>query len=40
MMSIMRDRSAKQLCQTLVSEELKHKFRLETLYDEIFYAED
>ena len=40
MMSIIRDRDAKQLCQKLVSEELKHKLKLEVLYDDLFYAED
>lgn len=40
MMSIMRDRSAKRLCQRLVREELRHKYRLETFYDDLFYGED
>lgn len=40
MMGVMRDISAKHLCQTLVSEELKHKLRLETFYDDLFYMED
>lgn len=40
MMSIMRDETAKHLCQSLVQEELKHKLRLEMLYDDLFYGED
>jgi len=40
MMSVMRDRSAKQLCRRLVDEELNHKLRLEILYDDLFYGED
>lgn len=40
MMSVMREESAKRLCQRLVVEELKHKLKLETLYDELFYGED
>ena len=40
MMGIMRDESAKRLCQKLVQEELKHKLRLETFYDDLFYEED
>ena len=39
MMSVIRDESAKRLCQRLVYEELKHKFRLEVLYDDLFYEE-
>ena len=37
MMGIMRDKDAKQLCQKLVHEELKHKLKLEILYDDLFY---
>jgi rubrerythrin len=37
---ILRDESAKRLCQKLVDEELKHKLRLETFYDDLFYGLD
>ena len=40
MMGISRDKTVKHLCQRLVHEELKHKLRLEMLYDDFFYAED
>ena len=40
MMSVIRDEPAKRLCERLVHEELKHKLRLETFYDELFYSED
>ncbi len=40
MMGLMRDESAKLLCERLVHEELKHKLRLETFYDDFFYGED
>lgn len=40
MMGIMRDESAKRLCEKLVHEELKHKLRLEMFYDDLFYGED
>ena len=40
MMSVMREQAAKHLCQMLVQEELKHKLKLETFYDDLFYAED
>lgn len=40
MMGVLRDTTAKQLCEGLVHEELKHKLRLETLYDDLFYSED
>ena len=40
MMSVMKDRDAKRLCQRLVHEELEHKLKLETLYDDLFYGED
>ena len=40
MMGVLRGTAAKQLCEGLVHEELKHKLRLETLYDELFYGED
>ncbi len=40
MMSALRDEEAKRLCERLVHEELKHKYRLEILYDDLFYQED
>jgi hypothetical protein len=40
MMSVLRDQDAKSLCQSLVQEELKHKLKLETYYDDLFYGED
>lgn len=39
MMSALRDEEAKRLCQRLVHDELKHKYRLEVLYDDLFYQE-
>ena len=40
LMSVMRDETAKRLCEGLVHEELRHKFRLEKFYDDLFYGED
>jgi len=40
MMGVMRDETAKHLCERLVHEELKHKLRLEMFYDDFFYGED
>lgn len=40
MMGALSDLSAKQLCQGLVHEELKHKLRLEIFYDNLFYRKD
>ena len=40
MMSVMRDKTVKRLCETLAQEELKHKLRLEIFYDDFLYAED
>ena len=40
MMSVLRNEEAKHLCESLVHEELKHKYRLELLYDNLFYGED
>ena len=40
MAGMMRGEAAKQLCANLVSEELRHKKRLETLYDRLFYGEN
>ena len=38
MMSVIRDEKAKHLCERLVHEELKHKYRLELFYDDLFYS--
>ena len=38
MMGVLRGDLAKRLCERLVREELKHKFKLETLYDDLFYG--
>ena len=35
MKSLLADETAKQLCQRLMREELKHKLKLETLYDDM-----
>jgi len=40
LMSALRDKEAKLLCQKLVHDELEHKLKLETLYDDLFYQED
>jgi len=40
LMGVMRDQTAKRLCERLASEELKHKLRLEIFYDDLFYGED
>jgi len=40
MMAAMRDEAAKRLCQRLIQAELKHKLKLEILYDDLFYSED
>ena len=40
MMSALRSEDAKLLCERLVHEELKHKYRLELLYDSLFLRED
>ena len=40
MMGIIRDKTAKHLCQSLVHEELKHKLNLEIFYDDFFYGEN
>lgn len=37
MMGVLRDEDAKRLCGRLVHAELKHKLRLEILYDDLFY---
>ncbi len=38
MMSMMQAEEAKQLCVGLANEELRHKMRLEILYDRLFYG--
>ena len=40
MMGAMKEETAKHLCERLVHEELRHKLRLEILYDDLFYGED
>ncbi len=40
MMGMMRAKEAKQLCAGLANEELRHKMRLEILYDRLFYGND
>ena len=40
MKSILRSEEAKLLCDRLIQQELKHKHRLETLYDDLYYDED
>ena len=40
MMSVMKSRSAKRLCQRLTANELRHKLKLEIFYDDLFYGED
>lgn len=40
MMSIVIGESAKQLCEKLVNEEMKHKLRLELLYDDMFSGDN
>ncbi len=40
MMGIMRAETAKHLCERLVHEELKHKLKLETLYDDMLLFEE
>ncbi len=39
MMGVLRGRTAKNLCQKLAQEELRHKYKLEVLYDDTFYKE-
>jgi rubrerythrin len=38
MMGVLRGKTAKALCQKLAQEELRHKYKLEVLYDDTFYA--
>ena len=40
MMGSFRSEETKRLCERLAHEELKHKRKLEILYDDLFYAED
>jgi rubrerythrin len=40
LMSIMSDKEAKKMCEQLVHEELRHKLKLETFYDDLFYSEN
>lgn len=40
MMGVLRDEDAKRLCERLAHEELKHKLRLEILYEDLFYKAD
>jgi rubrerythrin len=40
LMGIMRDEIAKSMCERLVHEELKHKYKLEMFYDDLFYGEN
>ncbi len=40
MMGALVDENAKRVCEGLVHDELKHKLRLETLYDDLFYKGD
>ena len=40
MMGAFSDRAAKRLCQRLVHEELKHKLKLESFYDDLFNQEN
>ena len=39
MMGVLNSRSAKRLCERLARQELKHKLKLEMLYDDLFYGE-
>lgn len=40
LMGIFKEKTAKLLCRRLVQAELGHKYRLEVLYDNIFYGEN
>ena len=39
MMSVMADESAKQLCQRLAQQELKHKLKLEIFHEDLVYKD-
>lgn len=40
MMGFFRDKDTKNLCRRLIREELKHKLKLERLYDDLFLGEN
>jgi rubrerythrin len=40
MMSVMKRKTTKLLCEKLVHAELKHKMKLEMFYDDMFYKEN
>ena len=40
LMGMMRNEKAKFMCERLIHEELKHKLKLEIIYDDFFYGED
>jgi rubrerythrin len=40
MMGSLKDKSAKQICQRLAKAELSHKYKLESMYDDLFFQED
>lgn len=40
LMGVLRSKDAKLLCERLVHEELKHKQKLEMLYDALFYKDN
>jgi rubrerythrin len=40
MTGMLRTQTAKRLCQKLVNEELRHKLKLETMYDQLFLGEN
>ena len=40
MTGLLRNRSAKSLCRKLANEELRHKTKLEVLYDDLFLKEN
>lgn len=40
MLNTLQSKKAKVLCEKLAQEEMKHKHKLEILYDTLFYGED
>ncbi len=40
LMALMRTRAGKVLCRRLANEELRHKLKLELVYDDLFLGED
>ena len=40
LMALMRTRAGKVLCRRLANEELRHKLKLEMVYDDLFLGED